>query len=370
MSDFDANVFDVNEVKTLDETDRKCPCCGGTMNYDPATKSMHCPFCEHTEEIPEEEDMPASAEELDFNSAEETGNRDWGSEKKTVICKNCGAEIIYDALDVANKCPYCDSNQVMEAHDKDSLAPGGVIPFQITDEEASARFKKWINRKWFCPKVAKQTAQPDRFKGIYLPYWTYDTQTETYYRAQYGIDRHVTGKDGKSQTVTDWYRTSGNYSEFIDDQLVLASSRHNASMLKGLEPFQTSANKSYKPEYVAGYVAERYSIGLKDGWETAKKFIQQRLNQNINSTIRRAKNADRVRNLTLSTVYKNITYKYLMLPVWCSNFSYNGKIYQFMVNGQTGKVSGKTPISALKVAIAVGAGLIVLALIFWLTSGD
>ena len=52
-----------------------------------------------------------------------------------------------------------------------------------------------------------------------------------------------------------------------------------------------------------------------------------------------------------------------MLPVWISSFTYKGKIYQFMVNGQTGKVSGKVPISPWRVLLAVLLGVAVIALI-------
>ncbi len=351
-----------NIVDTKEETDRKCPQCAGVMSYDPATGGTACPYCGYVEEIEADEELPESAEELDFESAESTANCNWGAEKKTVLCKSCGAESIYDALEVSSECPYCGSNQVMEAHDKNTLAPNGVVPFKISDDEASKLFKAWIKKKWFCPKLAKESARADSFKGIYLPYWTYDTQTTTRYKAQYGKDRRVHNSKGETKIVTDWYRTNGTYSEFIDDQLILASNRHNGWMLKGLEPFNTAENKTYKPEYVAGFGAERYSVGLKEGWEKAKAAIQIRLRTAISKKIRHEKNADHVKDLRMSTVYSKITYKYLMLPIWVSSFKYNDKVYQFMVNGQTGKVSGKTPVSAVKVIITILAVLAVLGL--------
>lgn len=365
MSDFnEMDQLEPNITDTKEETDRKCPQCDGTMNYDPETGKTLCPYCGYEEEISQDEELPPSAEELDFYKAEQTGNCNWGAEKKTVICKNCSAETIYDALDVASECPYCGSNQVMEAQAKDTLAPNGVVPFQISSDVASDNFKKWIGKKFFCPKLAKESARPDSFKGIYLPYWTFDAQTNTHYRASYGKDRRVKDREGNVKIETDWYSTRGTYNEFIDDQLVLASTRHNTGMLKGVEPFNTADNKTYKPEFVAGFLAERYSIGLKDGWELAKKAIHSRLSSAITKKIRHEKNADHVRNLRLSTSYTNITYKYLMLPIWVSSFQYNGKVYQFMVNGQTGKVTGKTPISIWKVIFTILAVILVLLIIF------
>lgn len=353
-----------NIVETKEETDKKCPQCSGTMVFEPTLGGLSCPYCGYAEDIPFEEKEVTSAEELDFLSAEKTGNRNWGAEKKTVICKSCSAETIYDALDVASSCPYCGSNQVMEARDKDTLAPNGVVPFQLDADTASANFRKWIGKKFFCPKLAKQSARADSFKGIYLPYWTFDASTQTRYRASYGIDHRYKDNEGNTKTRTDWFTTSGVYREMIDDQLVLASTRHNSSMLKGLEPFNTADNKTYKPEFVAGFLAERYSIGLSDGWELGKKAIRNRLHSSISKKVRSEKNADHVKDIKMNTVYNNITYKYLMLPIWISSFQYNGKVYQFMVNGQTGKVSGSTPVSIWKVLLTIGAVLAVLLLLF------
>ncbi len=357
-----------NIVDTLKETDRKCPQCAGIMSYDPSTGGTACPFCGYVEEIEADEELPESAEELDFESAEATANCNWGAEKKTVLCKSCGAESIYDALEVSSECPYCGSNQVMEAQGKNTLAPNGVVPFKITDDEASKLFKTWIKKKWFCPKLAKESARAGSFKGIYLPYWTYDAQTKTTYKAQFGKDRHVKNKEGETKTVTDWCRTSGVYTQFIDDELVLATNRHDTAMLKGLEPFHTADNKTYKPEFVAGFGAERYSVGLKEGWEKAKLSIQGKLRGAIQKKIRHEKNADHVKDLHMRTAYTNITYKYLMLPIWISSFKYNDKVYQFMVNGQTGKVSGKTPISVWKVVITIVAVLAILGILLLIGS--
>ena len=56
----------------------------------------------------------------------------------------------------------------------------------------------------------------------------------------------------------------------------------------------------------------------------------------------------------------------LLLPVWISCFRYQDKIYRFMVNGQTGKVSGKTPISWIKVALTTIAVIAIIMLLYYL----
>lgn len=366
MSEFDTNL-DAKVVSTMEETDKKCPNCGGVMDFDPATGGLSCPYCGHTEQIVKKPEQPESAEELNFSEAENTGNCYWGVETKTVLCQACGAESVYDALEIAAVCPFCGSNQVMEASDNKTMAPGGVVPFQITDEKASTLFKSWIKKKWFCPKLAKESAKAKHFKGVYLPYWTFDAKTTSDYTADYGKDRRVKRGD-QTEVVTDWHKTKGVYRENFDDELVCATTNQNQSMLHDVEPYNTADNKSYKPEYIAGFVAERYAIGLKEGWEMAKTSIRFKLSKAITRKIEQEKNADHVRNLQITTGYREVTYKYLLLPVWLSSYQYKDKVYQFMVNGQTGKVAGKTPISIPKVIITVLAIVAVLALLMWLSS--
>ncbi|MBQ7841037.1 MAG: hypothetical protein IJ390_11235 [Lachnospiraceae bacterium] len=345
---------ELNLEKTKRETDRKCPQCGGVMDFDPKTGGLHCPYCDYAEEIKQEQSgEEGPAQELDYASAEKTENCDWGAKKKVVICKACGAESVYDELQIANECPYCGSNQVMEEKNEQTMAPGGVVPFKLTAKEAASKFTSWIKGKLFCPRAAKESAKPGAFKGVYLPYWTFDAHTKSRYEGEYGIDRKVRRGKDEEEIVTDWYSTSGTYVEDFDDELVLASGRYEQSLMSDIEPFNTADNKSYKPEYVAGFIAERYSVGLKEAFEKAKEFIKKKLEANIEDKIRREHHADHSRVKRVETRYSAVTYKYLLLPVWLSSYQYKGKVYHYMVNGQTGKAGGETPTSWLRVVIAV-----------------
>ncbi|WP_431027727.1 hypothetical protein [Lysinibacillus sp. LZ02] len=365
------STFTAEEFKEVDEYDASCPSCSASIQFNPANGTLTCPYCGYEESIPQPElDEDRLAQEIQLDEALETGSFDWGAEKKVVICDACAAESVYDALEVANVCPYCGSNHVMESTAENALAPNGVCPFEITREQANENFQRWIKGKWFAPNEAKRKARADAFTGLYLPYWTFDTKTASRYTARYGKHRQVTDRDGKTRTETDWYSTSGFYQEFIDDHLVRATTRYNESILRSVEPFNTNASRTYSKEYLSGYAAERYSIGLKDGWKQAQQDIHSHIEGQISHQVRMRHNADIVTNIHFSTVHSNVTYKYVMLPLWLSSFRYSGKTYQFMVNGQTGKVGGQSPISAIKVTIAVLVTLMIIAIIYVLGEGN
>ena len=366
MSEYNDNPENhLHSERTEKETDKKCPNCGATVVFDPATGGMHCDYCGYKCELPKA-DYENEICEMDFEAALHTESFNWGEEKKEVQCKQCGAVTVYDALETAAVCPFCGSTSVMPAATENTIAPGAVCPFSISKEQAGERFTKWLKGKLFAPRKAKRSARPDSFQGVYLPYWTYDAQTTSNFTARAGYDKRVKDKDGNTRIQTDWRHVSGVYQEFFDDITIMASKRQTDSGVRACEPFDFSKLVPYSPQVVAGFIAERYSIGLKEGWESAQQSIQWQLRSDISSYVRSHWNADRADSVRFSTLYSNITYKYLLVPTWISSFKYKDKVYQFAVNGQTGKVGGRAPVSVWRVLIAITIGIGLFALLAYL----
>lgn len=61
-----------------------------------------------------------------------------------------------------------------------------------------------------------------------------------------------------------------------------------------------------------------------------------------------------------------MTYKYVLLPVYVGHSTWRQKLYNFFVNGETGKVTGKAPVSPLKVLGVVLLCAAAVALLVWL----
>ena len=63
----------------------------------------------------------------------------------------------------------------------------------------------------------------------------------------------------------------------------------------------------------------------------------------------------------------------MLLPVWFMTFDYKGKLWEYAVNGQTGKVAGELPVNKKKLAaVCVLFGLLAALVLFfggWLAGG-
>jgi hypothetical protein len=138
--------------------------------------------------------------------------------------------------------------------------------------------------------------------------------------------------------------------------LVYATKSINVKILQKVYPYDTKSLVNYKPEFLSGWAAESYQIPLADGWNIGKGLI----NSDEYSKSDRQVPGDTHRNLRVNTSLSQLTYKHVLLPVWVASYRYNNKSFQFMINGQNGKVQGEKPISWIKVAIVV---IIVLAII-------
>jgi hypothetical protein len=78
---------------------------------------------------------------------------------------------------------------------------------------------------------------------------------------------------------------------------------------------------------------------------------------------------DTHRSLDVHTDYSGQTFKHVLLPVWILAYTYGSERYQLVVNGYTGAIAGKHPISWVKIMLLILAILIVIGIIMAAQSG-
>ncbi len=351
-----------------------CTNCGADLEFGPGTESLVCPYCGVENRISGQE--PAAGE-MDFNAAVQAlkGQVDT-VETITAKCKNCAAETILPNDETSAVCAFCGSPVVLEGASTRSIKPQSLLPFKITEPDAQKAFREWLKGRWFAPGKLKQHSGTARgLNGMYIPHWTYDARTITNYTGQRGTYYYTTETytqmvNGRSQMrtrqvrKTSWSPAFGRVYVDFDDVLVEATNSlpkiHRPSVpadaLQRLVP--------YADAYLAGFRTEHYTVGLEDGFQAATTIMAPRIDQAIRNDI----GGDEQRIMTRNTRYYDVTYKHILLPIWISSYQYGAKTYRFTVDAETGGVQGERPYSAIKIAMAVLAIILMIVLIVFLAN--
>lgn len=361
------------KLSTTNQSEVTCKQCAAKLTFAPGTTSLKCEYCGAENEIEIKTD---AVEEIDF---EKFLNEKYSSVQKqeisTVRCNSCGAQTTFDKNVVSDLCPFCGSVLVVKDPITQSIVkPGSLLPFKIDTNKAFVQFQTWLKKLWFAPSDLKKFAtQQEKLKGMYIPYWTYDSNTSSRYTGQRGTnyqttESYTTTENGKTvsktRTVTKirWTNVSGNVSNVFDDVLVLASKSLPKKYTEKLEPWDLDQLVNYDEKFLSGFRTETYQVDMKDGFTEAKTKMEPVIRNSVNHDI----GGDHQRITTLSTTYNDVSFKHVLLPVWISAYKYNDKVFRFLVNGRTGEVQGERPWSWIKITLAVLAGLAIIGGIIWL----
>lgn len=355
-----------NEVYEIEKQTKadfiKCQACGSNMVFDPESQMLFCEHCETKVSIESSKQVSEIAIETAFSQTEV-----W-SDTAVLTCSNCGASIAVSREEVALCCPYCGTSHIKKTEEICGVKPSALYPFLITKENAEVIAKNWARKKLFAPRKFKKDLVANNLRGIYQPCFTFDSQTFTFYDGRLGKrkTRTVKTKNGyKTQTYIEWYNVRGSISLAYDDITITASENIKQSTMQKLMPFKHDTICAYEKKYLAGFIANHYDKDVRKSWAEAKVVMEG----DIKNAILRKHNCDVVGHLNTSTTHSNVTYKYVLLPIYHLNYHYKNKSYEVNVNGSTGRVLGKSPVSPLKVLIAIAVGAAAFFGLYYLFKG-
>lgn len=318
----------------------KCPNCGADMTFNAETGMLSCDSCEKFMKV---EEYPIA----DFDTFEEmTSSTLFGDNEATqYMCKNCGAVLITDADTTATTCSFCGAPMILSDRLSGQMAPAKVIPFKISKEQAQEAFRKWCKNGLLTPKGFMSAERIKSITGMYVPFWLYDLNGRG--EAEADCTRVRTYESGDYiYTETKHYRV---YRKVDLDFLKIpadASEKMNDELMDLLEPFDYGDLKDFRTPYLAGYIAEKYNYTDKDLLKRIKNRVEHYVDEYIRSTI----HGYTTTNFTREWIdIKQRNAVYTLLPVWMICYDYEKSEHIFAMNGQTGKVVGKPPISKGKV---------------------
>lgn len=291
-------------------------------------------------------------------------------------CDTCGAEVDRPKSGTAFPCPFCGADIVAAAQSRRLIKPHAVLPFRVERDAALAAFQKWLKSLWFAPGAVKAFARVDhRLSGMYVPHWTYDARTISEYSGQRGDDYYVTETytvtvNGRPEVRTRqvrhtrWSSVSGVVRNTFDDVLIYATASLPPEIMEALQPWDLAALVPYRDEFLSGFRAESYQVGLEEGFQRAQEAMQPTIRATVCSDI----GGDHQQIEALRTQYNDIRFKHILLPVWISAYRFRDRVFRFLVNARTGEVRGERPYSAWKITSLVLFIAVVIAIAVWFFS--
>ena len=328
---------------------------------------MKCPYC-GTEKIIN----GRICSESDLNRLFAERANAWATETKAFRCVNCGATTVISKCELSKCCAYCGASNVIESDEMSGMRPDAVLPFTLTKEDAGKCATNWAKKKFFAPRKFKKSLTPENINGNYNPSFTFDSDAHCKYNGRLGEyyyeTRMVNGKSEQVRKVR-YFNISGTYNTSFDDVLIQASDKISQKTLDKIQPFDTNSSQEYSANYLYGFSATQYTRDGKTCWNSAKEIMYQSAKRQILAQY----TYDVIDYFNMDVNFHNVTYKYVLLPLYIGHFDFKSKLYNFFVNGRNGKTTGKVPVSPVRVALVVLAALAVIAgivAIYLLTGGN
>ncbi len=310
------------------------------MVYSPEHNKMFCPHCDGTD-----------SEEKAVSTAKEE-------------CINCGAALEIGKYNSTCKCEYCGSYMILDGRVDGTYRPRLILPFKIGKKNVVERMRQEFKSRVFTPDSFLSEATLEEMKGIYVPFWLYDYEAKCDY-AGTGTKIRVWVSGDTEYTETSYYHVERNMDIDFSRIPVDASIEMADDKMDLMEPFGYEQLEAFKEEYLSGFYGEIYNMEAGELEKRAEGKAGEAAEVLLGQSV--------AGYATLMQDRKTIDFRqggacYALLPVWRYLYKYKDIVYEFYVNGQTGKIVGETPVSRKKVLAYGGTvfGLFWLALFFLL----
>jgi hypothetical protein len=258
-------------------------------------------------------------------------------------CGGCGAAMSYDASAGTLRCPFCGSEDLRQQADAKEIAPRRVVPFAVTREQAETGLRAWLGRGIWRPGDLSQQAALVSMTAVYVPYWVFEAQTHTYWTAD--TSQTPAGARG------DWFPLTGEHRGSYSGVLIGASSALTPAETHAICPFDLRAGVEPGAVDLDNVIVEQFRVQRKFARPLARQGLEEMERQACQTQYVPGK----ARNVKVNLRITGLSSEPVLVPVWIMAYRYRDAVYRYLANGQTGRATGKAPISWKKIAAVVGA---------------
>lgn len=312
----------------------QCLDCGGDLKFDIPSQMLSCSYCNKLVS-PYSVTKESDAYQNNFFEA------------RFFMCPQCGGEICTVDNEIASFCNYCGASAVLTERMKNERCPDHIIPFKVTKEECKKVYEKSVKKAIFTPKELRSSKYIEGFRGIYMPYWTYDMSQN----GEVSIKGKKTYREGEYE-VTDYYNLNGNLSSRFRGDNYDASANFYDEISGALAPYDLSEREEFTPSFLSGFYADAADVSKEVYLDDAKDFTE---NTNMRKICKEPAFSDihiceeNGRPITKKWPEAKADHIWSALfPVWFLSYRNKDRVAYVTVNGQTGKVVADMPVDMKK----------------------
>lgn len=331
----------------------KCINCGGPLAFKADTQNWTCDYCLsefHEQEVRSFINNEQAEAEKNTEIAHEL-EQEFQENAVGYSCESCGAEIVTDDTTAATFCYYCHNPTIIPRRLEGEYRPEKVIPFQINRERATELFINWCKKKPLLSKQFTATSELEKLSGIYVPFWLFHCSPFGEISSDATKVRSYTRGDTR-YTETKYYRVLREGKAIFRDVPADGSRKMDDELMSVLEPYHYKDLTDFSMSYLSGYLAEKYDMDQNDVYPRVSEIMRKNMSTLLRETINGYSSVSVKRT---DVKLKNVEATYVLLPVWMFTYQFKGNTYIFAMNGQTGKIAGKLPISKGRASAWFGA---------------
>jgi len=307
-----------------------CPGCGGNLKFDIGYQNLHCSYCD------------AHYDPYQFDSKKKDGEEHKSYETTIFTCPECAGEIASTDNEVTGFCPFCGGSTIFYQRLSNELKPDFIIPFKKSKEDCKQIYQKKASKLLFLPSKFKKAQYIDGFRGIYIPYWSYNV-SQTGELNLKGSKTHRSG----DYVITEHYNLTGEMNNYYNGIGHDASSSLSDDISERIAPFNVHEKEKFTAGFLSGFYADTADVDSSVYKNDAIAFAAHRTTDEIRN-VNEFKgyspeiSADGNYNGRITEVER------VMYPVWFMSYRNKDAIAYATVNGQTGKVVADFPIDLKK----------------------
>lgn len=259
---------------------------------------------------------------------------------RAIQCDACGGAVVFDAGHEAARCLFCGSVAVHADEGGEALlVPDAMLPFEVTRSDADERFRRWARSSWWHAAPLRRLSI--ELHPLLLPVWRFDAALETHWA---GVVSAPTRSGGRPKAGVEHAELTTR---------VPASMGLREAELLALQPFREGTAVRFDP----GLPHEVPALTERAAAEVARGLLSDEHRQRI-------MRSQRLQRCRCSVLMRVREARLSMVPIYIGSFRYRDRPWRFVINGQTGKVTGRAPLDRWKITAAVG--LVTAVVLAWL----